>query len=241
MGCTIAARSVQKNVSSATRPSVLPCFRILRVLAKGASESLHATRQTIRPHRRRSFTLVESSRSSLHNLGHFHSPFPVSDIYLILFFHDRRLRVLFDSASAPVYVPHSTVQHSTRSHPFSVSIRFLRLCWSPPLVDPDGLRDHLNRVGLGSSLSCCCCSASIRLSISIYYPVGAWIYFITYQCIVPGCSTTIYGHWLDWLSPPPLSPSLPLSASQHHGISASHHTSAHRHCYCRVSPPVFFW
>lgn len=210
---------------------VLPCFRILRVLAKVLLNLCTPQDRRSRPHRRRSFTLVESSHSALHNHGHLHSPspFPVSDICLSypLLSHDRRLPLLSDSASAPVHVPYSTSTALEAGHLCFLSCfcAFAR----PPLWILDALRDHLNRVGLGSSLRVAAtplssgpASAFVNsrgLDLLYYLSVASFpdaqprytaIGLIGCLC-VPSISLT-------------LSPSLPFSASQLLGISASHHT-----------------
>lgn len=156
--------SVQKNVSSATRPFLFcPASGYFASLA---SESL--------------LTAVAPSLSSSRAIPHFIiTTFPISDTQLSVFLSsslslslyittDLPFRALVCSIQHPapeVHVPYSTSTALEAIHPFVFLSCFCAFA-RPPLVDPDALRDHLNRVGLGSSLSCCY-SAFIRPSISI--------------------------------------------------------------------------
>lgn len=133
--------SVQKNVSSATRPFLFcPASGYFASLAKVLLNLCTPQDRRSRPHRRRSFTLVESSHSSLHN----HDISSIRHLYVFLssslssfslyITTDLPFRALICSIQhpAPVHVPYST-RYSTRGHPSTcASVLFLRLC-SPPL------------------------------------------------------------------------------------------------------------
>ncbi|KAL7921588.1 hypothetical protein ACQKWADRAFT_124017 [Trichoderma austrokoningii] len=157
--------SVQKNVFSATRP-----FLLCPASGYFASWLLNLCTpqdRRSRPHRRRSFMLVESSHSSLHNHGHSQHQ---TSYTTILFSLNSPRPTLIKSSAGPAHVPHSTSTATTLEtihQCFCPVSAPLLVCPPPPLVDPDALRDHLLiKLAWVHQLSCCY-SALIRSSISI--------------------------------------------------------------------------